>query len=186
MINYLALLGWGYDETTTFFTIPELQELFSLERVSKNPAVFDEQKLRWINGRYVRELPLDDLTARLEEFTGRTGLRDAVAITQEKISTLDEFWPLAGSFFDGPVDDPKAREKFLAPPESREALADVRAALADAAGAVDEAERRGSAARRRRAHGTQAQADLPAFAGRFDRYDRFTRYLRDGRAAGAR
>ena len=57
VINYLALLGWGYDETTTFFTIPELQELFSLERVSKNPAVFDEQKLRWINGRYVRELP---------------------------------------------------------------------------------------------------------------------------------
>src|SRR5919106_6079064 len=48
VINYLALLGWGYDETTTFFTIPELQELFSLERVSKNPAVFDEQKLRWI------------------------------------------------------------------------------------------------------------------------------------------
>ena len=57
VINYLALLGWGYDETTTFFTIPQLQELFSLERVSKNPAVFDEQKLRWINGRYVRELP---------------------------------------------------------------------------------------------------------------------------------
>ena len=56
VINYLALLGWGYDETTTFFTIPELQQLFSLERVSKNPAVFDEQKLRWINGRYLREL----------------------------------------------------------------------------------------------------------------------------------
>jgi glutamyl-tRNA synthetase len=129
VINYLALLGWGYDETTTFFTIPELQELFSLERVSKNPAVFDEQKLRWINGRYVRELPLDDLTGRLEEFTGRSGLRDAAAISQEKISTLSEFWPLAGSFFDGPVDDPKAREKFLEPRESREALEDARAAL---------------------------------------------------------
>ena len=70
MINYLALLGWGYDETTTFFTIEELQQLFSLERVSKNPAVFDEQKLRWINGRYLRDLSVDDLTARLEEFTG--------------------------------------------------------------------------------------------------------------------
>ena len=129
VINYLALLGWGYDETTTFFTIPELQELFTLERVSKNPAVFDEQKLRWINGRYVRELPLEDLTARLEEFTGRDGLRDAVEITQEKISTLDEFWPLARSFFDGPVDDPAARERVLGPPEAREALADARAAL---------------------------------------------------------
>jgi glutamyl-tRNA synthetase len=131
VINYLALLGWGYDETTTFFTIPELQELFSLERVSKNPAVFDEQKLRWINGRYVRELPLDDLTARLEEFTGRSGLRDAVAISQEKISTLSEFWPLAGSFFDGPIDDPKARDKFLEPREYRDALADTQAALVD-------------------------------------------------------
>jgi glutamyl-tRNA synthetase len=131
VINYLALLGWGYDETTTFFTIPELQELFSLERVSKNPAVFDEQKLRWINGRYVRELPLDDLTGRLDEFTGRTGLRDAVAITQEKISTLEEFWPLARSFFEGPVDDPKARERVLGPREAREALEDARAALAD-------------------------------------------------------
>ncbi len=133
MINYLSLLGWGYDETTTFFTIPQLQELFSLERVSKNPAVFDEQKLRWINGRYVRELSVEDLTGRLEEFTGRTGLAGAVAITQEKISTLDEFWKLAGSFFDGPVDDPKAREKFLEPRESKEALADVREALTELA-----------------------------------------------------
>ena len=131
MINYLALLGWGYDETTTFFTIPQLQELFSLERVSKNPAVFDEQKLRWINGRYVRELSVEDLTSRLEEFTGRSRLEPAVAITQEKISTLSEFWPLAGSFFDGPIDDLKAREKFLEPRESREALADAQAALVE-------------------------------------------------------
>jgi glutamyl-tRNA synthetase len=131
VINYLALLGWGYDETTTFFTISELQQLFSLERVSKNPAVFDEQKLRWINGRYVRELSREDLTDRLEAFTGRTGLSGAVAITQEKISTLDEFWKLAASFYDGPVDDPKAREKFLVPREAKEALADVQGALVE-------------------------------------------------------
>ena len=131
VINYLALLGWGYDETTTFFTVEQLQELFTLERVSKNPAVFDEQKLRWINGRYVRELSVDDLTARLETFTGRDGLRDAVEITQEKISTLGEFWGLAGSFYDGPIDDPKARAKFLDPPESKAALADARAGLAE-------------------------------------------------------
>jgi glutamyl-tRNA synthetase len=129
VINYLALLGWGYDETTTFFTIPQLQELFSLERVSKNPAVFDELKLRHINGRYLRELSVEDLTARLEEFTGRSGLDGSVAITQDKISTLAEFWPLARSFFEGPVDDPQARERFLATPESRAALEDVCAAL---------------------------------------------------------
>jgi glutamyl-tRNA synthetase len=129
--NYLALLGWGYDDETTFFTTDELIRTFSLERVSKNPAVFDEQKLRWMNGRYLRELELDDLTTRLEKLTGRTGLRDAVAVTQEKISTLDEFWPLARSFFDEPVDDPAAREKFLAPEAGAEALSAARAALAE-------------------------------------------------------
>jgi glutamyl-tRNA synthetase len=131
VINYLALLGWGYDDVTTFFSVRELQERFTLERVSKAPAVFDEQKLRWMNGRYLRELDVDDLTARLEAFTGRTGLRGAVEITQDKISTLKEFWPLARSFFDGPLDDPAAREKVLGPDDAREALGDVRTALAD-------------------------------------------------------
>jgi glutamyl-tRNA synthetase len=131
VINYLALLGWGHDDETTFFTTEELMRLFSLERVSKSPAVFDEQKLRWMNGRYVRQLAVSDLTSRLEGLTGRSGLEDAVAITQEKISTLDEFWPLARSFFDGPVDDPAAREKFLATDTGRAALAAARAALAE-------------------------------------------------------
>jgi glutamyl-tRNA synthetase len=127
--NYLALLGWGYDDSTTFFTTDELKERFSLERVSRNPAVFDEQKLRHINGRYLRELPLDELTTRLEALTGRTGLREAAAISQEKISTLAEFWPLSGFFFDGPVDDPKAREKVLGTPRAAEALNHAREAL---------------------------------------------------------
>jgi glutamyl-tRNA synthetase len=129
--NYLALLGWGYDEETTFFTTEELQRHFSLEKVSKSPAVFDEQKLRWMNGRYVRDLPLDELTARLEALTGREGLRDAVAITQEKISTLDEFWPLARAFFEEPVDDADAQEKFIAPELGADALTVARGALSD-------------------------------------------------------
>jgi glutamyl-tRNA synthetase len=129
--NYLALLGWGYDDETTFFTTDELKRNFSLEHVSKSPAVFDEQKLRWMNGRYLRQLELDDLTERLEERTGQAGLRDAVAITQEKISTLDEFWPLARAFFDEPADDAAAREKFLRSEEGAQALAVARSALAE-------------------------------------------------------
>jgi glutamyl-tRNA synthetase len=131
VLNYLALLGWGYDEETTFHTIYELKERFRLERVSKSPAVFDEQKLRWMNGRYVRELDVDDLTGRLEALTGRSGLRGAVAISQDKISTLTEFWPLTHFFFDGPADDPAAREKVIEAPAGREALAQARAALAE-------------------------------------------------------
>ena len=128
--NYVALLGWGNEESQEFFTTEQLQRDFSLERVSKSPAVFDEQKLRHINGRYLRELALDDLTGRLEALTGREGLRDAAEISQEKISTLADFWPLAGFFFDGPADDPKAREKILGTPEALERLSQARDALA--------------------------------------------------------
>jgi glutamyl-tRNA synthetase len=128
--NYLALLGWGYDEKTEFMTTDELKQRFSLERVSRSPAVFDEQKLRHMNGRYLRELELDDLTARLETLTGRSGLRGAVAISQEKMSTLDEFWPMAGFFFDGPADDPKAREKVLGDPQAVRGLGLARERLA--------------------------------------------------------
>jgi glutamyl-tRNA synthetase len=111
--NYVALLGWGYDESTTFMTTDELVERFALERVSKNPAVFDEQKLRWMNGRYLRELPTEEVRARLEELTGREIPLEAVAITQEKMQTLSEFWPLA-KFLVEPQDyDEKAWAKVM-------------------------------------------------------------------------
>jgi glutamyl-tRNA synthetase len=143
VINYLALLGWGYDEATTFFTIEELQERFTLERVSKAPAAFDEQKLRWMNGRYLRDLSVEDLTRRLEAYLGRPVPSELVAITQDKISTLEEFWPLAQSFLDGPVDDPAAREKWLGSDEARATLAHARDPLAELPEpwTVDEVER---------------------------------------------
>jgi len=128
--NYLGLLGWGYDAETTFFTTAEMAERFSLERVSRNPAVFDAQKLRWMNGHYLRELPVDELTRRLEVFTGRSGLRPAVEIAREKIQTLADFWPLAGFLFDGPVDDPAAYQRIIADGDGRERLAAAREALA--------------------------------------------------------
>jgi glutamyl-tRNA synthetase len=111
--NYIALLGWGYDESTTFMTTAELVERFALERVSKNPAVFDEQKLRWMNGRYIRELSPDDLTDRLSVFYDRDIPREVVEISQEKIQTLADFWPLAGALIDPPGEpDDKAWEKW--------------------------------------------------------------------------
>jgi glutamyl-tRNA synthetase len=126
--NYLALLGWGSEDDETIISTAELVEQFSIERVSKNPARFDHQKLRWLNGRYVRALPVDELTARVEAYTGRTGLRAAVEISREKMQTLADFWPLAGFIFDGPADDPAAREKWLGD-DGRAALREVRAAL---------------------------------------------------------
>ncbi|MFL5845051.1 MAG: glutamate--tRNA ligase [Solirubrobacteraceae bacterium] len=127
--NYLALLGWGSSDDETILATDDLVARFELERVTHNPSRFDEQKLRWMNGRYLRELSTEELTARLEEFTGRSGLGPAVAISREKMQTLAEFWPLAGFFFDGPVDDPAAREKWL-DEDGLGALADAREALA--------------------------------------------------------
>src|SRR3954452_12109591 len=96
--NYLALLGWGYEETTTFFTTEELIEKFSLERVSRSPAVFDEQKLSWMNGNYIRQMDTGELTRRVAAYMREHGLPGAddprleqgVAAVQEKATTLAE------------------------------------------------------------------------------------------------
>ena len=129
--NYVSLLGWGYDESTTFFTTDELVERFALERVSKNPAVFDEQKLRWMNGRYLRELDPADLRGRLEDLLGREVPPEAVAISQEKMQTLADFWPLAGFLAERPESyDEKAWRKVMGDgaPERLRAARDALAA----------------------------------------------------------
>ena len=130
--NYIALLGAGFASDEEFFTLPELAERFRLERVSKNPAVFDERKLRHLNGRHLRALGNDELTRRLEEFTGRQGLRPAVEIASEKIQTLADFWPLVSFIFDGPVDDPAAFDRTIRSDGGVEALTAAREALATA------------------------------------------------------
>jgi glutamyl-tRNA synthetase len=127
--NYLSLLGWGPEDETTVMSTEELVKRFDVSRVQRNPARFDEQKLRWLNGIYIRALPTDELTARLEAFYGRDGLGPAVHISREKIATLADFWPLAGFIYDGPGDDAKARAKWLGP-EGLDALRDAREAIA--------------------------------------------------------
>jgi len=140
--NYLALLGWGSGDDTTVLSTQELVRRFTLEQVSRNPARFDEVKLRWLNGVYLREMPEDELVRRVGEFLERSGHAEAreaprfpraVAISQEKIHTLADFWPLAGSLVDGFVEDQRATERWLAA-DGRAVLAEVRAVLADAPG----------------------------------------------------
>jgi len=130
--NYIALLGAGFSGDEEHFSLDELAARFRLERVSKNPAVFDEQKLRHINGRWIRELSIDELTERLEDYTGRSGLRGAVQISAEKIQTLADFWPLAGFIFDGPIDDRSAFERVICRDGGVENLEAARGALAGA------------------------------------------------------
>jgi len=131
--NYLALLGWGAGDDQTVLSTTELIERFTLDRISRNPARFDEVKLGWLNGVYIRHLEPEELARRLEAFTGRAGLEQAARISQEKIHTLADFWPLAGALLDGPAEDPAARERWLGE-EGRRTLAQVREALAQAPG----------------------------------------------------
>jgi glutamyl-tRNA synthetase len=130
VVNYIALLGAGFDAEEEIFPREELARRLRLERISKSPAVFDEKKLRHFNGRYLRELSVEQLTERIEAFTGRDGLRAGVEISREKIQTLDEFLPLAGFLYDGPVDDPAAWGKTIGAEGGADALAAAREALA--------------------------------------------------------
>jgi len=138
--NYLALLGWGAGDDATVLSTGQLIERFELERVSRNPARFDEVKLGWLNGVHIRQMPSEQLAGLLASYldaTGHAGFRDdprfhrAVEISQEKIHTLADFWPLTGPLLDAPVEDAKARERWL-DERGRATLAEVRAALAGA------------------------------------------------------
>jgi glutamyl-tRNA synthetase len=114
--NYLALLGWGTDDDTTLMSTEELVRRFRVADVGKSAAIFDEKKLRWLNGRFMREMPLEEYTAAVAGRLGRepdAQLRGACAIAQEKAQTLDEVWPLIRFLFEPPVDDPKAWSKVM-------------------------------------------------------------------------
>jgi glutamyl-tRNA synthetase len=136
--NYLALLGWGTGDDTTLMSTEEMIERFRVEDVGTAAAIFDEQKLRWINGRFMRELPLDEYTQRVAAFLGREPddrLRAGCAIAQEKAQTLAEVWPLIRYLFEPPVSDEKAWRKVMGEGteeagRTRELLVAAREALA--------------------------------------------------------
>jgi glutamyl-tRNA synthetase len=114
--NYLALLGWGTDDDTTLMSTEELIRRFEVADVGKSAAVFDEKKLRWLNGRFMREMPLDEYTLAVARHLDRENderLRDACAIAQDKAQTLEEVWPLIGFLFEPPVDDEKSWNKVM-------------------------------------------------------------------------
>jgi glutamyl-tRNA synthetase len=130
--NYLALLGWGTDDDATLLSTAELVERFRVADVGKAAAIFDEKKLRWINGRYMREMPLDEYVDAVARHLGRPvddQLRAACEIVQEKAQTLDEVWPLIRFLFEPPVEDEKAWRKTMKD-EAPAALEAAREALA--------------------------------------------------------
>jgi glutamyl-tRNA synthetase len=130
LVNYLALLGWSYDDHTELMTRDELIERFTLDRVGKSAATFDYEKLIHLNGVYLRGLPAEEYADRLVEYLRERGhdwdeelVRKIAPLVQEKIATLGEFPDFAGFFFAriparGPIEDgvvlPAAAETLAA------------------------------------------------------------------------
>lgn len=127
--NYLALLGWGTDDDTTLMSTAELVERFDIARVGKAAAIFDEKKLRWMNGRFMREMEPAEYATALGEFLAKTDTEAAAAfadredeyrvaacrIVGEKAQTLTEAWDLIAFLFTEPQSDEKAWSKFMKP-----------------------------------------------------------------------
>jgi glutamyl-tRNA synthetase len=98
LMNFLALLGWSYDDKTTVMTPAELVERFSLERVGPSPATFDYEKLDWLNGVHLRALDPDDYARVLLEWLRERGIdwpeervRATAPLVQEKIEKLARY-----------------------------------------------------------------------------------------------
>ncbi len=116
VVNWVCLMGWSFDDHTEFFTLPDLIQAFSLEKLNPSPAAVNFTKLDHFNGLHIRNLTPDALTGRLQEVFLRAGLavdEETLArvtpIVQERIRTLDEAVDMAGFFFktfqSPPVDD---------------------------------------------------------------------------------
>ena len=138
LINYVALLGWSFDDHTNFMTRDELVARFTLERVTAAPGVFDVEKLEWLNGEHLRAMsPEAFADAVLEHLEWRGSqlasqpqrVRQAAALVQEKLRVLDQFERMCGFLF-GPVEvDPAAWAKVSATPDAARSLAAARTQL---------------------------------------------------------
>jgi glutamyl-tRNA synthetase len=122
LVNYLALLGWSYDESTTFFTRDRLVERFDLSRVSHNPAAFDEQKLEWMNGHYIREAPDSSVAELLDKELLHEGISAdphvvaaAVPLVKERMRTILEGASLIRFLFLEEIEPDEKASKMVGP-----------------------------------------------------------------------
>ena len=111
MINFLTLLGWSLDDKTEIMTLEEIIKNFSIERVSKTAAVFNIDKLEWMNGMYIRTLSVDDFAAKCLPFVERdlpaeikrpieiSYLKQIAPLVQERAKTLGEVAGLIDFFY---------------------------------------------------------------------------------------
>ena len=151
LVNFLALLGWNpgvRDEEgkeREIFSLREMEQLFSLDRVGKTAARFDRDKLRWMNGQYIRAATVDRLVEALDDWLGRNPgswlestppeeRRALLALFQERITTLGELEEAARYVVERPTawGPPKAVKKHLLKGDGLARLADAGEVLASA------------------------------------------------------
>ncbi len=102
LLNYLALMGWAMPDEREEFSVEELIEQFTLERISLGGPVFDLEKLKWLNGRYLRRLSPPQLLERLRaQPLSEQYLLEVLPLVQERIDTLEAFFDYAAFFFTG-------------------------------------------------------------------------------------
>ncbi|HET7856841.1 MAG TPA: glutamate--tRNA ligase [Gaiellaceae bacterium] len=106
LFNFLALLGWSYDDKTTVMSRDEIVEWFTLDRVGSSPAIFDYAKLDWLNGLYLRALSPDEYADALLTWLRERGyewdeqlVRASVPLVQEKITKFSDYPSFAGFLF---------------------------------------------------------------------------------------
>jgi len=122
LINCIALVGWSYDDAREFFTLGELESLFSMEKINKAPAVFDYQKLDWFNGSYIRKLSAPAFARAVKPLMQEAGyltgdaseetlLVSLAPLVQERVKLLTEVPGMVRYLFDEPA--PPAPEDLL-------------------------------------------------------------------------
>lgn len=112
MLNFLAQLGWNDGTEKELYSLDELIKTFSLERVQKSGARFDEQRLLWLNGQWIRKIPIDDLLERCSNFWGESAKnatpllrRQVLELVFDRLKTLSDLPLLTSYFFEEPVVD---------------------------------------------------------------------------------
>jgi glutamyl-tRNA synthetase len=123
LMNYLARLGWAHGDDE-IFSSADLIEKFDISAVGRSPAIFDMDKLLWLNSHYIKTIDIDEIVRRLVPFVEKIGyknipdgkLRKVVLVLRERAKTLKEMARMAEFFFSERIEyEPKAKEKFLTP-----------------------------------------------------------------------
>ncbi len=139
VFNYLGLLGWSYDPERTIFSAAEAVERFDLADVSRNPAVFDPQKLRWLNGEYLRSLPVEAFVERSRPFFGDVSgehwrrFEVLAPEIQERVETLRDVAGAAGFLSEAELVYEEASWEKVMKGDARKALESAQRSLGELA-----------------------------------------------------